>query len=93
MAVVDQLLLGQVRVALDLERHPTTLAFVFVFLHDVWGNHSLVLYLVGDGLVLEAWLVEDGFNLVFVEVGDTDGLDQAVIHQLLHSLHTHFSSR
>ena len=53
-----------------------------------WGNHSLVLYLVGDGLVLEAWLVEDGFSLVFVEVRDADGLDQAVIHQLLHSLRT-----
>lgn len=49
-------------------------------------NLSLVSYLVGGGLVLEAWLVEDGFNLVFVEVGDADSLDQPIVHQLFHSL-------
>lgn len=44
------------------------------------------MYLVGGRLVFETRLVEDGLDLVFVEVGDADGLDQPVIHQLLHSL-------
>ncbi|KAG7239099.1 hypothetical protein INR49_026640, partial [Caranx melampygus] len=37
-------------------------------------------------LVFEAWLVEYSFNLIFVEVGDADGLHQASIHQLFHHL-------
>lgn len=47
---------------------------------------SLVLYLVDGRLVLKAGLVEDGFNLVFVKVGDANSLDQPSIHQLFHSL-------
>lgn len=46
----------------------------------------LFMYLVGGRLVFETRLVEDGLHLVFVEVADADGLDQPVIHQLLHSL-------
>ena len=44
------------------------------------------MYLVVGRLVFEAWLVEDGFDLILVEVGDADGLDQISIHQLLHPL-------
>lgn len=46
----------------------------------------MVLYLVIGRLVLEAWLVEYSFNLVFVKVGDANSLDQSGIHQLFHSL-------
>lgn len=52
----------------------------------LWWVHLLFVYLVGGRLVFETRLVEDGLDLVFVEVGDADGLDQPVIHQLLHSL-------
>lgn len=43
-------------------------------------------YLVVGRLVFEARLVEDGFNLLLVEIGDTDSFDQSSIHQLLHPL-------
>lgn len=55
-------------------------------LSRLWWFHLLFMYLVGGRLVFETRLVEDGLHLVFVEVGDADGLDQPVIHQLLHSL-------
>lgn len=47
---------------------------------------SLDLYLVDGRLVFKAWLVEDGFNLGFVKVGDSNSLDQPSIHQIFHSL-------
>lgn len=37
-------------------------------------------------LVFEAWLIQDGFNLLLVEVGDPDSFDQTSIDKLLHSL-------
>lgn len=81
-AEVDKLLLVQVRVALDLEERSRAAASV----SRLWWGHLLPVYLVGGRLVFETRLVEEGLNLVFVEVGDADGLDQPVIHQLLHSL-------
>lgn len=59
MAVVDELLLGQVRVALDLEERPNALDFIFFFLHYIAERPCvLVQYLVVGRLVLEARLVE-----------------------------------
>lgn len=84
MTVVDQLLLVQIRMALDLVGHSGALAFAFLVSQVT--PEGFVLYLVGCRLVLEAWLVEDGFDLIFVKVGDTDRFDQPSVHQLFHSL-------
>lgn len=46
----------------------------------------MLLHLVVSRLVLEARLVEYGIDLVFVEVGDADSLDQSSVHQLFHGL-------
>lgn len=81
-AEVHHLLLVQARVALDLEERWGALASPF----SLWCIHSCLMYLVGGGLVFEPRLVEDGLDLVFVEVGDADSLDQPVVHQLLHRL-------
>lgn len=48
----------------------------------------VLVYLVVGRLVFEAWLVENGFNLLLVEVGDADSFDQTSIHQLFHPLRT-----
>lgn len=36
--------------------------------------------------LFEAWLVQDGFNLLPVEVGDPDSSNQTSLHKLLHCL-------
>lgn len=43
-------------------------------------------HLMVGRLVLETRLLENGFNLVFVEDGDADSFDQPSIHQLFHGL-------
>lgn len=70
--------------ALDLAGHSDALAFVFLVSQVI--SEGVVLYLVGCWLVPEVWLVEDGFDLVFVKVGDTNSFDQPIIHQFFHSL-------
>lgn len=43
-------------------------------------------YLQVGRLIFEARLIEDGFNLLPVEVGDPDSFDQTGIDKLLHCL-------
>lgn len=47
---------------------------------------SAGLHLVVGWDVSEAWFIQNGFNLLSVEVGDADGLHQPRVYQLFHSL-------
>lgn len=63
-------------------------------LNVLFQKLGLTQYLVRDRFVLEAWFVEDGLDLLFVEVGDSDRLYQPLVHQLFHRLQnddTHLS--
>lgn len=43
-------------------------------------------HLVVGRLVLEAWLVQNSFGLIPVEIRDSDGFDHPCIHKFFHTL-------